>query len=78
MEQDRHDCGNPMCAEYRKQMILDAMSIVMNECFAAIEYGEMMDPLDMIASRLMALRSNMVEGETIAQAQAERIGKTLH
>jgi EAL domain-containing protein (putative c-di-GMP-specific phosphodiesterase class I) len=55
--EERHDCQNPECPEWQKQLVLDAMSIMLNQIFLEIDEGKMADPLDLIEKSVRSLRA---------------------
>lgn len=79
MDDDRHDCGDPDCPDYRRQQIVDALQIVADGAFNAERLGLAPGPLEAIEHGVAAFRGFVTHDEEIGQAQrAIEDGATVH
>ena len=66
--EERHDCQDLNCPDFQKQIVLDAMSMMLNQIFLEIDNGSFESPLDAIDKSLQFLRDGVADaggGQTL-------------
>ena len=57
-QQERHECGNPDCPDFVKQVLFDSMCMVMTEALALLDLGVVSDPVEALEAGLQLIKSN--------------------